>query len=81
MLRFSDALVRGSCKKIRNQTVTDAYQSDNLLAETKKQSGFCVIHRLFTSGSRTFQKQITDCESAIKSTGRAENVKQQIQDQ
>ena len=25
-----------------------------------------------------FQKQITDCESALKSTGRAENVKQQI---
>ena len=27
---------------------------------------------------RTFQKQITDCESALKSTGRAENVKQQF---
>ena len=29
-------------------------------------------------GSRTFQKQITNCESALKSTGRTENVKQQI---
>ena len=44
MLRFSDALMRGSCKNDRNQTVTDAYQSDNVLAETQKQRGFCVIH-------------------------------------
>ena len=36
---------------------------------------------MFASGSRNFQKQITDCESGIKSTGRPENVKQQIQDQ
>ena len=44
VLRFSDALMRGSCKNNRNQTVTDAYQSDNVLAETQKQRGFCAFH-------------------------------------
>ena len=44
VLRFSDALMRGSCKNNRNQTVTDAYQSDKVLAVTQKQRGFCVIH-------------------------------------
>ena len=44
VLRFSDALLGGSCKNNRNQTVTDAYQSDKVLAETQRQSSFSVIH-------------------------------------
>ena len=38
--RFSDALMKGSCKNNRNQTVTDAYQSDNVLAETQNKEVF-----------------------------------------
>ena len=34
----------GSCKNNRNQTITDAYQPDKVLAETQKQRGICVIH-------------------------------------
>ena len=73
LLRFSDALIRGSCENNRNQIVTDAYQSDNVLAETQKERGFCicVIHGsrnsldcshqaagLFRSGSRIVRMQL-----------------------
>ena len=36
--------MRGNCKNNGNQTVTDAYQSDNVLPDIQKQKAFCVFH-------------------------------------
>ena len=72
VLRFSDALMRGSCNNNRNQTVTDAYQSDNVLAETQKQRGFCVVHGSGNpldcshQAAGLFSNRLRDCDSALK---------------
>ena len=57
VLRFSDALMRGSCKNNRNQTVTDAYQSDNVLLRPKNKEVFVLCMEAETLSTDDIRQQ------------------------